>query len=58
MVSLGIVNSYYTDMGVASSLLTLQKKKKKEKKKPRGALVNMSVISRFGFNLITESLIQ
>lgn len=55
MVSLEIVNSYYTDMGVTSSLLTLQKKRGK---KPRGALVNMSVISRFGFNLITESLIR
>lgn len=55
MASLEIVNSYYTDMGVTSSLLTLQKKREK---KPRGALVNMSVISRFGFNLITESLIR
>lgn len=55
MVSLEIVNSYYTDMGVTSSLLTLQKKREK---KPRGALVNMSVISRFGYNLITESLIR
>lgn len=29
MVSLEIVNSYYTDMGVTSSLLTLQKKGEK-----------------------------